>query len=214
MMRLSPWLCAALALPLPGCCSLARLFCGPDRTPWVSVRFDTPEQAVQTLLEAIRRDEPEVVYLSLADEYRRRLGLDNAIAQLAWARLREENPGLHVAGYATVPPPVRLVDDGATFELDVEGNRLVIDVVRQSFWEIRYRRANGTQGDDGAPIASWAPYATLTPVAGTDIETSELHLAPRRFEHEGLETLQLDQLEHVALTRRWKVASIRMPQPQ
>lgn len=66
MGRFLPLAAVALLLPLSGCCSLSRLFCGPDKSPWVPIDYSTPEATVRVLLEAIRRDEPSVVYESLA----------------------------------------------------------------------------------------------------------------------------------------------------
>ncbi len=206
-------LCSSL-LPLAGCCSMARFFCGPDRSPWISVNFDTPEAAVATLLEAIRRDEPQIVYLSLAHEYRKRLGLDALLAQLAWVKLRQENPGLHVVGYAEVPPPTRLTDDGASFELTIEGTRVDVDVVRESLWEIRYRRPDGSLYEPGAVITSWVPYAKVDAIKDSDPDQSVLTIAPLRFAHEGVDSIPLEAIEHAALTRRWRVARIAVRQPQ
>ena len=93
-----PALVLCSLLPTGGCCSFARFFCGPDKTPWVSVEFDAPESAVRTFLEALRRDDPDVLYLSLSDGYRQRLGIDLMAVNVAWERFREQNPGLHVAG--------------------------------------------------------------------------------------------------------------------
>ena len=121
-----------LLLPLHGCCSMARLFCGPDRTKWVPVDHASPEAAVRTLLEALRRDDPEMVYLSLSTAYQQRLHLDHATAQLAWARFTEANPGLHVAGYAKVPAAVRHGADRASMSLSIEGHELRVHLVRST----------------------------------------------------------------------------------
>src|SRR5262245_30454488 len=86
-----------LLLPLSGCCTFARFFCGPDTTPWVSVRFETPRLAVQTLLEALRRDDPQIVYVSLSQRYLKELKVDLLTWDVAWPRIRDENAGLHVA---------------------------------------------------------------------------------------------------------------------
>ena len=67
---------SAVALPLGGCCSLAQAWCGPERSAWISVEWGTPELATRTLLEALRRDDPEIVYEALADEMRASLGID------------------------------------------------------------------------------------------------------------------------------------------
>ena len=77
---------ALLAAPIAtssGCCTMARLFCGPDRTPWISIDFRSPEHTTRTLLEALRRDDAEVVYACLSDAYRRRLRVDQMSIQLA-----------------------------------------------------------------------------------------------------------------------------------
>jgi len=65
----------ALSVTLTGCCSISRAFCGPDTSAWISVDLSTPELAARTLLEALRRDEPEVVYDALSDELREELGV-------------------------------------------------------------------------------------------------------------------------------------------
>ena len=129
------------ALPLQGCCSVARAWCGPDETPWVSVEFRTPELAARTLLEALRRDDPQVVYDALADDLREQLGLDGLGVELAWPKIRAHYPYLHVAGYAKVPPAT-VSPDGATASVVVslEGRRLELALVRQTYWELRYRR--------------------------------------------------------------------------
>jgi len=220
MTRLAPLsLVAAALLPLGSCCSLSRFFCGPDRTPWVSVEFDSPAKAVKTLLEAIRRDEPEVVYLCLSTDYRRRLGLDAATVQLAWQRIREANPGLHVVGYAEVPAPKLHGPEHASMSLDVEGRQVDIHLVRQSYWELRYQRtaammgqeSDGPPGEGGEPIGSFAGFARIETMG--DAERSRISIGPLTFYHDGITAVPLDALDHVALTRRWKVADLQVRAP-
>lgn len=201
-------LAAALVLPAPGCCSLARLFCGPDRTPWVSIDHATPEATVRTLLEALRRDAPEVVYGCLSNAYRDRLHLDQASVTLAWVKLREQNPGLHVAGYAEVPPATRIDADHARIELCIEGQRLEVDVVRQLYWEVRYRRDNGTPGASGQPLGSLADRASI--VADDTADRSTLTLSPLTFRHDGLEAVPLTAIEFAGIQREWKVDRLTM----
>ena len=45
---LLPALVLCALLPTGGCCSFARFFCGPDKTPWVSVDFDAPGMMLYT----------------------------------------------------------------------------------------------------------------------------------------------------------------------
>ena len=200
-----PWLipCAiALWVPASGCCSFARFFCGPDRTPWVSVDYTTPELAVRTLLEALRRDEPEIVYFSLSDAYRNRLGVDQATMALAWTKVREQNPGLHVAGYAEVPGAKRLDPDRALLQLTIEGNRVDIEVVRQGRWEVRYRTAKGVPLEPGEPLHSLGGHAEL--IEAESGNRSTLQLAPMTFRH-GADGVDLDAIEFAGIVRDWRI---------
>lgn len=221
-MRVLPALAAAAALsPLSGCCSLARLFCGPDRSEWVQIDYSTPANTVRVLLEAIRRDNPQIVYETLADEFRARLKLDSTSAQVAWQQLKDQTPGLHLVGYAEVPAPVRWADDGATFVLDVEGRSLRIDLVRESYWELAYRRPpeptsagapppQGTLGEARRRLVSWNTLARIEPIDDPDHDRSRIVLEPVAFEHDGMVEVPLESIERVALVRRWKVANLRL----
>lgn len=208
-MRHRPLLLAALFLPLPGCCSLARLFCGPDRSTWVSERYDTPPATVATFLEAIRRDDPEVVVTCLSAGLRARHHLDALTAQLGWQQLRDQTPGLHLAGYATIPAPTSCTDDAATFVLDVEGRSLRLDLVRETFVEILWRRPNGSLGGNQRPLA-WSPLLRLEPVVGADPRASRLVVAPLQFDHEGAATVPAAAFERIALGQAWKIAALQL----
>jgi len=193
----------AIALVLPsGCCSMARFFCGPDRTAWVSVDYSTPEAAVHTLLEALRRDQPDEVYHCLSQGYRDRLGISSDVA-LAWAKVKEQAPGLHVAGYAQVPKATQSDPDHAHLQLDIEGHRLDVDIVRQLKWEVRYRRADGTLADPGQYLTSMTGRATI--VADDTAERSTLTLAALRFPHQGQDEVPLDAIEFAGYVREWKI---------
>lgn len=210
-MRRTPTLfLGALLLPLPGCCSLARLFCGPDRSEWVQIDHSTPAKTVRTLLEAIRRDEPEIVYDALASEFKESMKLDRDIARLAWQRIKEQTPGIHLAGYAEIPEPVPTADLGATVVLDVEGKALRIDLVRESVWEIEYTKDDGSRGDAARRQASWNTVVTLEPIADSDPDSSRLTIGPVVFPHEGQGAVPLEQIHRVELVRRWKVARLQM----
>jgi len=213
-------LVASSLAPLSGCCSLARFFCGPDRSEWVSERYDTPRQAVQTLFEAIRRDDAEVVYLSLARSCRQRLGLDGLTTKIAWQRLREKVPGLHVAGYAEIPEPTLHGKDRASVAVAVEGYVVEVDLERQAYQEIRYRRADGNEAAQSEVIGSLGERARIELAPPLDrwrpwLEDegeahSLVHLAPVPF-HRPLDAdVDMDAVEHIALTHRWKVADLRM----
>lgn len=202
------------ALPLGGCCSFARFFCGPDRTPWISVDYASPESAVRTMLEALRRDDPDIVYESLSDGYRQRHGLDLMSVQVFWQRFRDANPGLHVAGYAQVPTAERPAADRAVVRLEVEGHRLEVQLVRQDSWLVRYARPQvpGKEpfppGEATQRIESFTGFVRVDADGDPDAERSRVDLAPLRVQHAGVE-LTPDAIEAVTLQRAWKIADLQ-----
>lgn len=201
-----PWpilLAAASTMPLGGCCALARGLCGLDTTPWVSVDFQSPEAATRTFLEALRRDDPEVVYACLARDCRKELGIDGVAAQLAWPQIRAQYPYLHVAGYAATPPATRLGPDAARVRIEVEGNAVELELVRQTKWEVRYRRADGSLYEPGAPVADVSQQIGLA--AAAEDERSTLTLQPLTFRHDGIESVPLDALEFAGVVREWRI---------
>ena len=198
-----------LLMPLSGCCTLARFFCGPDTTPWVSVRFETPRLAVSTLLEALRRDDPEIVCLSFSQAYMKRLKVDMTTIVVAWPRVREENPGLHVAGYAEVPEPTCRDADHARVTIDVVGHQVEIELVRECWWEVRYTRPNGTPGEPSGLVSSFDGWARVEKIEDPNHDCSVLDVRPLAFNHEGVPELTLADIEHVALTHKWKIDNVR-----
>jgi hypothetical protein len=201
------------ALPLAGCCTMARFFCGPDRTPWVSVDYSTPEATVRTLLEALRREVPEIVYECLADAYAQQLGVDQMTVQLAWPRIVEQNPGLHVAGYAEVPMAQRTGPDTATVELAIEGRPVTIELVRQARWQARFEAL--VESPDAPPrwlaierakaLPSWAAALQLAPA---DEMRSTLAVPPTEVRHDGIDELTAAQVTAFGLQRLWKVRAL------
>lgn len=210
---LLPTLVLCALLPTGGCCSFARFFCGPDKTPWVSVEFDAPESAVRTFLEALRRDDPDVLYLSLSDGYRQRLGIDLMAVNVAWERFREQNPGLHVAGYATVPTATRPSPGRAVVPLDIEGHRFEVQLVRQDAWLVRYERPQVAGREPFPPgttskrVESFAGFLSTEPT--DDIDTTRLVIKPLPVRHEGVDELGVDAIEFAGLMRSWKVDDVR-----
>ncbi|MFT4512223.1 MAG: hypothetical protein ACI91B_000911 [Planctomycetota bacterium] len=208
MRRIILTVTALLALPLQSCCSLARLFCGPDKSEWISVRFDSPEHTVRTFLEALRRDDPDVVYQCLSEPLRKRLGVDQDTTKLIWPLLREKVPGLHLAGYATVPNATRPSPNEAAIDLDIEGRPLMLQLVRQCHWEVRYRR-EGESGDQaiasvGGQVANAALLLNVEPVTD-DPPMSIVALNGRRVLHYNYDTLPAANIEAIGLEHTWRI---------
>ncbi len=198
----------ALLLPLSGCCSLARFFCGPDRTPWISVDYSTPDLAVKTLLEALRRADPQILYRSLSDRYRAQLGITDLTTDVGYGLFQDANPGLHVAGYAAVPPPRMVSDDQAEFTLVVEGTPVEVTAVRRRQWRVSYRRVNGNRFDPGHSVHSFTDVARVDPEAGED--RSRLTIGPLTVKHTNLDELPLHRVEFAGIEAVWRIDAIRV----
>jgi hypothetical protein len=204
-------------LALPGCCSLARFFCGPDTTPWVSVAYDTPEATLATLLEAIRRDNAREVYFCLSRAYKDAHGLNSITATVAWERLRAEIPGLHLLGYLDVPErPVVEQDQGVTYEFDLDGAPLRVHLARQTFWEIRYRTAAGLPKVVGEYLDPTLNGHLRVEPAGVDDEGEPMSAVrldqPVRFVHPGSAQVPLELFDRLTIGREWKIADLVLPQ--
>lgn len=210
MRRIILTVTALLALPLQSCCSLARLFCGPDKSEWVSARFDTPELTVRTFLEALRRDDPGVVYDCLSGPLRAHLGINKGTTKLIWPKLREEVPGLHLAGYATVPLSTRLENGTAMVELEVEGRPVPIELMRESHWEVRYSRPGKTgslaNAQRGRQVANVADYVAVTPTS--KYQTSIVTFTSPKFEHPGDYEIPPEDIQAVVLEQTWRIIGI------
>lgn len=218
MLRMRPLTLSLLclsALPLSGCCSIARAWCGPDTSPWVSVDFRTPELATRTLLEALRRDEPQIVYDALSDDLRTQMGINGMALELAWTKIKEQYPYLHVAGYAEVPAArVDAAGSTATLTVDIEGTLLEIGLVRQTYWELRYQRPNKdlTPAQRDAQVAHRLDNLTGTVRIEIDAEAeddrSNVSLLPRSAEHFGVDEIPVANVESLGVRREWKVRTL------
>lgn len=190
---------------------MARLFCGPDDSRWVQIDFATPQKAVATLLEAIRRDRSDVIADCLGQELKRRYHFGALEFQVAWQQMREQITGLHLLGYAEVGAPVAPpTATAATFVVEASGHRIQIDLVREGYREVRYRLPEGQPGS--CRQAFDEAMVTLTPIKPAhedDPDRSLLVLAPIRIEHDGLEELPLPRIEAAGVYWVWKVAELR-----
>lgn len=203
-------------LPLTGCCTMARLFCGPDRTPWVPIAHDTARATLATFLEAVRRDDPLRVYQCLAPSYIRANDLDYQLVTAFWERLCREVPA-HMLGYAELPAaPIRIQDDGVTYAIEIEGRVLHIDLVRQSFWEVRYRAPDGSPRETSRNLdfASLNGFVAVTPQPEDPADgtpRSRVMLRPLEVEHPATKALRLEDVDSVTVGREWKIAAIGGP---
>lgn len=216
-----PWAATAVllaSLPLTSCCTLARLFCGPDHSPWVPIAHDTPRATLATFLEAVRRDDPERAYQCLGQQFKQAHGIDGILLNALWERMRAEVPGFHLLGYATLPDaPTREVDGGVTYVVEAEGHQVTIDLVRQSYYEVRYRDATGLVRHPGKVLDGDTLNGRLAVKdAGRDpiddTPRSRIEVAALTIDHAGTEPLRVEDVDALTIGREWKIADIKLPQ--
>jgi hypothetical protein len=222
-----------LLLGCGGCCSLARLFCGPDTSDWEQIAYDTPPQTVATLLAALRRDNIEQVRRCLTERYQDELGITSLSAQLVHNQLHRDLPYLYMVGYAPVPQqPTSSSDRGCSFEIEANGKQVRLDLVRQSYTRILYeeppppgetareetaqermaRQSILVEAGEVLPHDSWNGRAVVLHAADGPFgdRRSTVDLEPILFEHGAISKLSLEQLHLVALGREWKIDRIQI----
>ncbi len=204
-----------LALSNSGCCTLARAFCGPDRSEWVSVDRRSPRACLRTFLEALRRDDSRELYFCLSEDFKRRQGIAGMEFHIAYQALKEEIGFLHVAGYAELPAAPSLETDGAcSYTLEVEGQRMTVQLVRNSYAMVRFR----LQGEDrvvdrylsGNTLATVASLEAMEPDEIDLVPRSRIQLHPILFEHPGVERIGVEQIDLVGYGRDWKIDDLRI----
>jgi hypothetical protein len=174
------------------------------------VRFDSPELTVRTFLEALRRDDPGVIYQCLSEPLRDSLGVDQDTTTMIWPLLRDKIPGLHLAGYASVPDATRSGADAAIIDLDIEGQPLKLHLVRQCHWEVRYRRDGISGAKAIASVGGQA--ANAVDLLNVTLVTDEppmsiVALNGRRVVHYSFETLPAANIEAIGLQHTWRINS-------
>lgn len=143
-----------------GCCTLARLWCGPDRSAWISERYETADLALGTLQESLRRADRQTLFRCLSEQFKRREQLDPIAIEVAWRRLTEQFDGIHLLGTAEVAASRELSADAREYTLAVAGRRFALLFVRQPYWEVRWSAADG-QRSDGAFVRSVHSHARI-----------------------------------------------------
>src|SRR5688572_433051 len=145
-------LAAILLSPIPtGCCSLslgmASLLCGPRQDPWVQVAFATPEETVATFLGAVARDDVEVIYQCLSEQYKEDQKLSGLEVGVAWKHLKQEVPGIHLADRAKASPMNKLGPQQAEVTLTLARKKIRLLLIRQSYWTVQMDLPEGEGSD-------------------------------------------------------------------
>ncbi len=205
--RLVFLLAIAAIASAPGCCGVARFFCGPDDSAWIQERYDTPTRAVATFREAIRRADAETLQRCLGEGFKRRTGLVGVLeAELAWRRISDEVPALHVLGYATIESVEPTGPDRALARLALDGARIELRLERQPYWEVRWNPTEDPEDleRDGRYVQRAGSVLTVDPSPdglGTTISI--------RVPDLDVSIDQPAQVEFAGFGQEWKIESIR-----
>lgn len=202
-----------LAAMLPGCCGIYAAWCGPDRSEWVQVGYATPEEAVATVLEAIRRGNADVLFQSTSPSLRRRLGIqDRLTMRSVWARLEDEVSGLNALGDGDPGAPAWVGPERVTFDVSVLGERIPLTFHRMPWhWRIAAEfEMNGRrilERDDGnspAPITQ-----QVQPEEAIDGEATLVRLPPIGT---GIYLDGVEQIQKVEFVREWRLDDLPLPE--
>ena len=191
-----------LTLPPGGCCTMARLFCGPDDSRWISESYASPEAALATFQESLRRADRRALLRCLAESYRQRHELETLSIEIAWRKLTERIPGLHLLGTAEIEEQAVLPDGRRTAVLAVAGHRLLVTLARRSSWELRWTGADGATIEDGAYVPALDPLL----IASHEPEAGRTRIAITLPPIDG--RVDPQTLTHAALVVEWKVEDL------
>jgi len=194
----------------PGCCDLAAYFCGPDKSDWVPISYETPKQALATFMEAVRRDHVRVICESLSLDYRREMGLPGCFeAALVWEKIREQTPGAHMLGRADITgpeivvprPPAQAPPERVRYVLEIAGYRVSVDLQRYAYAGARYRRP----GENEQPLDDYVP--SLEPLV--DVRHGPGSRSTVSLRVPDLELPQGADIVGVSAGYEWKVRDVR-----
>lgn len=202
-----PAVAAALAslLPLGGCCNLALLWCGPDKSEWVEIDDRTPGRALATFLEAARRDRDDVIYLLLSQNLKAGLGNIGRMEQaIAWQLMQEQIPGVHLLARAERSEGVLLPDGRMRYRLAISGYHFELVFRRQEVVGLQYLGEDGP--DDLKPLERWGALRQALILAADDLETNaSLSIQGLAEGPQGL----ADRVVSVYAEHRWKLDGLR-----
>ncbi len=122
---------------------MARLFCGPDRSTWVSESYETPSRTLATFMESLRRADRQTLLRCLSEPLKAREGGIGTLGiEVIWDRLSKQTVGIHLLGTANVEGPTHLDEGRVAYILRVSGHALRVELLRQTYWECRWTDAS------------------------------------------------------------------------
>ena len=189
----------------PGCCAVAEYFCGPDESEWVPISFETPDEAIETLVEALRRDHEDVLYRCLGEAFKRRVGLGGGLEwSIAWGKIKDEIPGIHLMGNGRIEGPERTGADRVRYVISRAGYEVAVDLERVAYWEIQWDGRDPSQrGDEAGEFlpALRRPWLDVSASEPGDPQKLRIDL---EFESWG-DPVRRSQIRRAGVGHEWKV---------
>jgi len=145
-----------LLVPISGCCAISQaLFCGP-REPLPRRSYLTPQQSLKTFLAAVSCDDAQTIWESVGPDMKKRMLLSEFEWVIAWNRIKEKTPGIHLA-YEAEPrnpkPVVQPASPGrpfplASFTLSLPGTTIEVQLRKYVYWKVMFQTEDMKQPEE------------------------------------------------------------------
>lgn len=202
-----------LLVPLSSCCSISQgltaIFCGTNTDPFVEKSWITPDAARQTLLGAISRDDPTTIYECLGPDLKERMGVGEVEVVIAWRKIQEQVPGIHIADQAKVSEPIfdepdlePLKRTRVRYLLELPSTRIEVALRRHDYWRVV---SQGPGAERPEADGDYAPLPTIVQLhprgmrTGVELKLPGPMVAPLEHHH----------ILQVTAGREWLVDSLR-----
>lgn len=198
------WLLGLLCcLPAAGCCSISQgmvaLFCGASEDPWAKVTYRTPKEALRTFQAAVGREDVDVIYKSLSKDFKRRHGIGILEAKLAWQKIKEQIPDIHMVELAKVVATPIQQPAVVEYVLEVAFHRFRVRLKRYHYKSVVVLGPDPDQpiphGDYLAGFSQHLQIRHRGEVSDVRVDIADLEI----------EDLQDEDIIEITLGREWKV---------
>ena len=162
--------------------------------------FETPDRALDTFLEAARRDDSHVAYLCFSQGLVTESGIGGLEFAVIWSRLQ----AIHLLGNASVDGPDRASATRIEYTLRRAGYTVELQFVREELVQLDYFR-EGTLLEGGQYVSSFERHASLTDRGDGDF-TARLEFTTLL----DATSLDVDDVQRIGIAREWKIDELRV----
>lgn len=157
----------------------------------------TPELAFETFRAAVRCDDGIAGYRALSEAFKEREGVTLTTALIWWDQVFKANPIARLAGNAEIESAAPRGRDRCTLVVGAYGKRRVVELVAQTYYEVRVRGRR-------EPIDGFVPRLAAHVESTGDAVAVTLR-DPR------LAGVPLGDIDSVTLATEWKILDFREP---